>query len=48
MGGNIASDGNIAYREGQDQRFIVTSDKGYLIFDVLVDGMSVGPVNEYI
>lgn len=46
-GGSISSAGGASYREGRDKTFTVTPDEGCIIFDVLVDGVSVGPVSEY-
>ncbi|MGI6730372.1 MAG: S-layer homology domain-containing protein [Anaerovoracaceae bacterium] len=46
-GGSISSAGGASYREGQDKGFTVMPDEGYIIWDVLVDGLSVGPVSEY-
>lgn len=46
-GGSISSAGGASYREGQDKGFTVTPDEGYIVWDVLVDGVSVGPVSEY-
>lgn len=46
-GGSISSVGGASYREGQDKGFTVTPDEGYIVWDVLVDGVSVGPVSEY-
>jgi hypothetical protein len=46
-GGSISSAGGASYREGQGKIFSITPDKGCIIFDVLVDGVSVGPVSAY-
>lgn len=46
-GGSVSSAGGASYREGRDKTFTVTPDEGCIIFDVLVDGVSVGPVSEY-
>lgn len=46
-GGSISSAGGASYREGENKGFTVTPDEGYIVWDVLVDGMSVGPVREY-
>ncbi|MGI6604935.1 MAG: choice-of-anchor J domain-containing protein [bacterium] len=46
-GGSITSAGSSSYREGEDKSFTVTPDEGYIIFDVLVDGVSVGPMSEH-
>ena len=46
-GGSISPTGSVSVREGRDKTFAITSDSGYLISDVLVDGESVGAVSEY-
>ncbi|HHV99815.1 MAG TPA: hypothetical protein GXX36_09650 [Clostridiaceae bacterium] len=46
-GGSISFTGDVSYREGKDKRFAVTPNEDCIIFDVLVDGMSVCPVSEY-
>lgn len=40
-GGSISPSGGISVREGGDQAFTVTPQTGYVISDVVVDGMSV-------
>ena len=46
-GGSIAPSGNVSVREGRDQTFTITPDKGYAVAKVLVDGKSVGAVKSY-
>ena len=46
-GGSISPDEDVEVREGRDQRFTITADDGYRISEVLVDGESVGAVDEY-
>ncbi len=46
-GGSIFPAGGASYREGQDKGFDVMPNEGYIVWDVLVDGVSVGPVSEY-
>ncbi|NOY23471.1 MAG: hypothetical protein GXO70_08175 [Acidobacteria bacterium] len=46
-GGFISPSGTIAMTSGGDQSFSISADSGYRINDVLVDGMSVGPVSIY-
>ncbi len=40
--------GAIVVNEGASRRFTIAPDDGYAVEDVLVDGVSVGPVPEYI
>ncbi len=44
-GGTISPSGRV--RAGQSRTFIITPEEGYVIADVLVDGVSVGAVSEY-
>ena len=46
-GGSISPSGSTRVREGRDQTYTITPDGGYHIFDVLVDGKSVGAVSSY-
>ena len=46
-GGSISPSGNVSVREGRDQTFTITPDKGYAVAKVLVDGKSVGAVKSY-
>lgn len=46
-GGNISPSGNVSVPEHFDQNFSITAQSGYTIADVVVDGQSVGPVNDY-
>ena len=46
-GGTIQPAGVISINEGGNQIFTITIDEGYQISDVLVDGISVGPVSTY-
>ena len=45
--GSISPFGWISIREGWDQTFTITPDKGYAVAKVLVDGKSVGAVTSY-
>ncbi|MDT8432359.1 MAG: DNRLRE domain-containing protein [Bacteroidales bacterium] len=45
--GSINPDGSITVADGSDQTFDMIADSGYVIEDVLVDGASVGAVNNY-
>jgi hypothetical protein len=47
-GGNITPSGNVSVTQGNNRTFNITSDRGYHIEDVLVDGVSVGAVSRYI
>lgn len=40
-GGSIAPSGSVSIREGRDKSFTITPDSGYVISDVLADGVSV-------
>ncbi|MDO4279207.1 MAG: S-layer homology domain-containing protein [Lachnoclostridium edouardi] len=46
-GGSISPSYSVGVREGRDKTFTITPDGGYYIFDVLVDGQSVGVVSSY-
>ncbi|MCM8768898.1 MAG: hypothetical protein NC911_04350, partial [Candidatus Omnitrophica bacterium] len=46
-GGSISPSGQIIVNEGQNQTFNIAANQGYQISDVLVDGVSVGPVTSY-
>ena len=47
VNGSISPTGNVSVREGRDQTFTITPDKGYAVAKVLVDGKSVGSVKSY-
>jgi len=46
-GGSISPSGVVAVNQGDNPSFIITSDTGYHITDVKVDGVSVGAVSTY-
>lgn len=46
-GGSIAPAGTISVQANQSQAYSITPDPGFAIGDVLVDGVSVGPVARY-
>ena len=46
-GGSISPSGNVSVREGSDQTFIITPDKGYAVSTVKIDGKSIGAVKSY-
>ena len=46
-GGSISPSGNVSVREGRDQTFTITPDKGYAISNVKIDGKSIGAVKSY-
>ena len=46
-GGSISPSGNISVREGADQTFTITPDKGYTVANVKIDGESIGAVKSY-
>jgi len=46
-GGRISPSGAVYVRSGRDQEFIVAANHNFLVEDVLVDGVSVGPVAKY-
>ena len=43
-GGSISPSGNVSVREGRDQTFTITPDKGYAVANVKIDGKSIGAV----
>ncbi len=46
-GGSITPSGNVSVREGRDQTFTITPDKGYTVSNVKIDGRSIGAVKSY-
>ena len=46
-GGSISPSGNVSVREGRDQTFTITPDKGYAVSNVKIDGKSIGSVKSY-
>ena len=46
-GGSISPSGSISVREGRDQTFTITPDKGYAVSNVKIDGKSIGAVQSY-
>ena len=46
-GGSISPTGNVSVREGRDQTFTITPDKGYAVSNVKIDGKSIGTVKSY-
>ena len=46
-GGSISPSGNVSVREGRDQTFTITPDKGYAVSHVKIDGKSIGAVKSY-
>ena len=46
-GGFISPSGNVSVREGRDQAFTITPDKGYAVANVKIDGKSIGAVKSY-
>ena len=46
-GGSISPSGNVSVREGGDQTFTITPDKGYAVSTVKIDGKSIGAVKSY-
>jgi Tfp pilus tip-associated adhesin PilY1 len=47
FGGGISPEGTVSVQEGQDQSFTITPDGSNTVYDVEVDGSSVGPVTTY-
>jgi hypothetical protein len=47
IGGNITPSGNVAVAYGVNQTFTITPNPGYRVFDVTVDGGSVGAISSY-
>ncbi len=45
--GNISPSGQVVVDEGTSQEFIITPATGHQILDVVVDGVSIGPVSLY-
>ena len=46
-GGSISPSSNVSVREGRDQTFTITPDKGYAVANVKIDGKSIGAVKSY-
>ena len=46
-GGDISPDGRVRVRRGENQTFRISADDGWEIYDVEVDGESVGAVSRY-
>ena len=46
-GGSLSPSGNVSVREGADQTFTITPDKGYAVANVKIDGKSIGAVKSY-
>ena len=46
-GGSISPSGDVSVREGRDQTFTITPDKGYAVANVKIDGKSIGAVKSY-
>ena len=46
-GGSITPSGNVSVREGSDRTFTITPDKSYAVFNVKIDGRSIGAVKSY-
>ena len=46
-GGSISPSGNVSVREGGDQTFTITPNKGYAVANVKIDGKSIGAVKSY-
>ena len=46
--GSVSAEKTDKISAGSDVKCTITPDEGYYIFDVLVDGESVGPVSEYV
>ena len=47
VGGSISPSGSVSVREGRDQTFTITPDKGYAVANVKIDGKSIGAVKSY-
>ena len=47
VNGSVSPAGSVSVREGKDQAFTITPDKGYAVARVLVDGKDVGAVTSY-
>lgn len=48
LGGSISPSGDIVVPNSASQEFFITPDANYMITDVLIDGFSVGSINNYI
>ncbi len=46
-GGSISPSGSVSVREGRDQTFTITPDKGYAVANVKIDGKRIGAVKSY-
>ena len=46
-GGSISPSGSVSVREGRDQTFTITPDKGYAVSNVKIDSKSIGAVKSY-
>ena len=46
-GGSISPSGSVRVREGRDQTFTITPDKGYAVANVKIDGKGIGAVKSY-
>jgi hypothetical protein len=46
-GGSISPAGSVVVNHGNSQGYTITPDAGYQILDVMVDGVSVGPLTSY-
>ena len=46
-GGSISPSGNVSVREGGDQTFTITPDKGYAVSNVKINGKRIGAVKSY-
>ena len=47
VNGSISPSGNVSVREGRDQTFTITPNKGYAVARVLIDSKNVGAVKSY-
>lgn len=47
FGGSISPSGSLMVTYGANQTFTVTPNPGYVVLDVLIDGVSIGSVNTY-
>ena len=47
VNGSISPTGSVSVREGRDQIFTITPDKGYAVSNVKIDGKSIGAVRSY-
>lgn len=46
-GGSISPSGTVSVQKGQSKTFTITPERGYIVADVRVDGISAGAVSEY-